>query len=122
MLKSVRKRNKIMKSNSITVTLARVARDIERWHNGVIKKDRLIALLHEYSVNQDDEAYIVKMVAWGYLYFDPITNAYHLTDAAKQTATQTVTAPRLNANETRRHLVETLVRYNEIITVGEVEL
>ena len=111
-----------MKTNSMTVTLARVARDIEKWHGGIIEKDRLITLLSEYGVNQEAVAYIGKMLDWGYLYYDHTTDTYHLTEAGGQTVTITITAPRLNSKETRRYLVEKLKGFDEIITVGEVEL
>ena len=111
-----------MKTNSMTVTLARVARDIDIDNLGRIGKDDLLSLLGKYSVHQEAVAYIDKMLVWGWIYYDHTTDTYCLTDAGRQTTTITVTVPRLLSKEARRYLVEKLAGFHEIITVGEVEI
>ena len=103
------------------MTIARVAKDVGRWHNGRIHAERLTQLLSEYGVNQEEETYRNKMVKWGYLYFDATDDTYHLTDAGKQTATITITVPRLNSKEIQRDIVGRYVGYGDIIAVGEVQ-
>jgi len=110
-----------MKSNSMTATLARVARDIEINRDGAIMKGELTELLSEYGVHQEESQYRDKMLNWGWLYIH-VDGSYRLTDAGRQTATITITVPRLLSKEVRRHLVEKLAGFQEIIGVGEVEI
>ena len=110
-----------MKSNSMTVTLARVAGEIERTYVRGITKVRLLMLLGEHSVHQEAVAYIDKMLDWGWIYYDHVKDVYHLTDAGRQTSTIRITVPRLLSKEARRHLVEKLATYGDIFEVGEVE-
>jgi len=110
-----------MKSNSMTATLARVARDIEINKDGAITRSELTALLSEYSVHQEESQYRDKMLKWGWLLIHA-DGSYHLTDAGRQTATITITVPRLISKEVRRHLVEKLAGFQEIVSVGEVEI
>jgi len=109
-----------MKSNSITATLAHVARDIEINRGGAITKDELTDLLSEYGVHQDESQYRDNMLNWGWLYINA-DGFYCMTGAGRQTATITITAPRLISKEVRRHLVEKLAGFQEIIGVGEVD-
>ena len=111
-----------MKSNSITVTLARVTREIEQKYNGRIPRDELITLLIENGVNQQATMYVEKLLEWGYLYWDHTNTLYYVTGVGAQTATISITVPRLNAKETRRHLVEKLAGYDGMLEVGEVEI
>ena len=109
-----------MKSNSMTVTFARVARDIDRWHGGRVTERELTSVLSEYGVNQEEELHRNKMVKWGWLCFDPAQGRYILTEVGTQTSTISITVPRLLSKETRRHLVEKLAGFHEVLTVGEV--
>lgn len=110
-----------MHSNSMTVTAANVARDIDKWHEGIITSERLTQLLSEYGVNQEESRYRNSMVKWGYLYFYPDKDTYHVTAAGTQTATITVTVPRLNSKEVYRDLVQRYAGYHELIRVDEVQ-
>ena len=111
-----------MKSNSVTVTLASVAKDIDQGHNGSIDKDDLLSLLGEHGVHQEAVSYVSKMLDRGYLYRDHIEDLYRLTDAGSQTVTISITVPRLLSKEARRHIVAMLVAYGDIIEVSEVEI
>ena len=109
-----------MKSNSTTVTLARVTREIEQKYDGRIPRDELLTLLSEYGVNQQATMYVEKLLEWGYLHWNHITAFYCVTGVGAQTATITITVPRLNAKEVRRHLVEKLAGYDGMLEVSEV--
>ena len=110
-----------MKPNSMTVTVARVARHIQQRYGGSIGKDDLRIVLSEYGVNQQADLYISKMLAWSYLYYDHRADLYRLTDESKQTATITLTVPRLNANEIYRDLVQRYAGYVGVIEIGEAQ-
>ena len=110
-----------MHSNSMTVTAARVARDIDKWHEGIISAERLTQLLSEYGVNQEESRYRNNMVKWGYLYFYPDKDAYHVTAAGRETRTITVTVPRLNSKEVYNDLVQRYAGYHGLIEVGEAQ-
>ena len=111
-----------MHSNSMTITLARVANHIHRRYGGEIGKDDLLLVMSEYGVNQEGIKYLNKMVEWGYLYYDTSTKLYCMTDAGKQTATISITMPLLNSKEIRRDLVGRYAGYMGVIGVGEVTL
>ena len=110
-----------MKPNSMTVTVARVARHIRQRYGGSISKDDLRIVLSEHGVNQQADLYISKMLTWSYLYYDHKADLYRLTDESKQTATITLTVPRLNANEIYRDLVQRYAGYSGVIEVGEAQ-
>ena len=110
-----------MKPNSMTVTVARVARHIRQRYGGSIGKEDLMIALSEYGVNQQSVLYISKMLTWSYLYYDHKADLYRLTDESKQTATIALTVPRLNANEIYRDLVQRYAGYSGVIEIGEVQ-
>jgi hypothetical protein len=105
----------------MTVTAARVARDIDQKYGGSIGKDDLLLVMSEHGVNQQGVLYVDKMLTWGYLYYDHIEDVYRLTDESKQTAMIIITVPRLNAKEIRRDLVGRYAGYAGVIEVGEVQ-
>ena len=110
-----------MKPNSMTVTVARVANHIRQRYGGSIGKEDLMIVLSEYGVNQQADLYVSKMLTWSYLYYDHRADLYQLTDESKQTATITLTVPRLNANEIYRDLVQRYAGYAGVIEIGEVQ-
>lgn len=109
-----------MQSNSITVTLARVAKRIRNHHEGRITYSELLHVVHEYGVHQDAAKSIDKLVVWKWLQYDHIQDMYYLTPESTQTATITITVPRLLAKEAYNDIVERYGRYSGIIVVGEV--
>jgi hypothetical protein len=111
-----------MQTNSMTITLARVADHIRQRYGGKITKADLLLVLSEYGVNQEAVRYIGKMVDWDYLYYDYVGNRYCLTDESKQMATITITVPRLNSKEVRRDLVGRYAGYDGVIEISEVEV
>ena len=111
-----------MHSNSMTITLARIANHIRQRYGGEIGKDDLILVLSEYGVNQEAIKYLNRMVYWGFLCYDHTANLYRMTDAGKQMVTISITVPLLNSNEIRRDLVGRYAGYAGVIEVGEVEL
>ncbi len=109
-----------MHSNSMTATSARVADHIRQRYGGKIAKDDLLLVLSEYGVNQQAVLYIDKMLAWGYLYWDHVDAVYCLTEESTQTATITITMPRLNSKEVYRDIIGRYAGYAGVIKVGEV--
>ena len=110
-----------MHSNSMTVTVARVANHIRERYGGSIDKDDLRIVLSEYGVNQQADLYVNKMLTWSYLYYDHRADLYRLTDESKQTATIMLTVPRLNASEIYRDLAQRYAGYSGVIEIGEAQ-
>ena len=119
-----------MRANSMTITLARVARHIQQHYGGSIGKDDLMIVFSEYGVNQQAALYRDKMLVWGYLrydrsatnYNDPNAKVYRLTDESQQTATITIRVPRLLAGETYRDLVGRYAGFDGILEIEEAKV
>ena len=111
-----------MRANSMTVTLARVARHIQQRYGGSISKDDLMIVLSEYGVNQQAALYRDKMIAWGYLRYDRDTGMYYVSEESQQTATITIRVPRLLAGETYRDLVGRYAGFDGILEIGEAKV
>jgi len=83
-------------------------------------------ILREVGITRQVQDYKRKLVLYGYLSYDTDTAAdrtYALTPESAKTATITIEVkPSLYAEEVRRHLVEMLAPYGDIIAVSEVEL
>ena len=116
-----------MQSNSTTVTLARVTRHIREQCGGTVTYAKLVQILHEFGVHQNAAEYIDKLVVWKWLRYDCAQDKtecahdmYRTTPESEQTATITITMPRLLAKETYNDIVARYGRYSGIIEIGEV--
>ena len=111
-----------MRANSMTVTLARVARHIQHRYGGSISKDDLMIVFSEYGVNQQAALYRDKMLAWGYLQYDRNTGMYHVSEESQQTATITIRVPRLLASEAYHDLVARYAGFDGILEIEEAQV
>ena len=111
-----------MRANSMTVTLARVARHIQQCYGGRVGKHALTIVLSEYGVNQQAALYRDKMITWGYLRYDRDTGMYHVSEESQQTATITIRVPRLLASETYRDLVGRYAGFDGILEIEEAKV
>ena len=109
-----------MQSNSTTVTLARVAKHLQEQYGGNVTHPELLHIMHEFGVHQNAQSHIDKMMVWKWLWYAPEQGTYQPTPESKQTATITITVPRLLAKEAYNDIVERCRRYSGIIEVGEV--
>lgn len=113
-----------MKSNGISTNLGRIAVMIGDRSCGTdaISEDGLETILRELGVVRQQKDYTEKLLTYGYLVYDPEARMYRLTPEGKSQCTITVTVlPCLNAEEVRRHLVESLASYYPVIGIGEAE-
>ena len=111
-----------MRANSMTVTLARVARHIRQRYGGSIGEPDITIVLSEYGVNQQAALYRDKMIAWGYLRYDRNTGMYHVSEESQQTATITIRVPRLLAGEAYRDLVARYAGFDGILEIEEAKI
>ena len=109
-----------MQSNSTTVTLARVTRHIREQCGGTVTYSELLQILHEFGIHHNDTVYIDKLVVWKWLQYECAHDMYRTTPESEQTATITITVPRLLAKETYNDIVARYGRYSGIIEIGEV--
>lgn len=108
-----------MKSNSTTITYARVARRVGE--HGRVSELELEEILRENGIYQGTAAAKRNLVTWRYLYYDPVEHKYRITSEGEDTCTISITVPFLNSKEIRRHLVQTYSGYPGVIEIGEVE-
>ena len=110
----------MLRQESMSAKMAKVTVQIDA-RGGTVDEAELDRILRGFGVVRQAANYRAKLVEYGYLNYD--RGYYHLSAESQESATITIiVTPSLYGEEVRRHLVETLAGYPDLIEVSDVSI